>query len=129
MSSNLYKNISFENIFKTNLTVHANCVNNLVFNSNRLAFPINDNIIYYEYLFDDLNKNFNIEYLEAKYMGELVIRNSEKRDWSIVIFYECGLFDSFSSDDLLILFSLSNSPFLIVSLIFHDFSRIFSEKM
>ena len=32
-NEDLYKDISFENIFKMNYTVHASCINNLVFNN------------------------------------------------------------------------------------------------
>ncbi len=128
-NEDLYKDISFENIFKMNYTVHASCINNLVFNNDRLVIPINNNLIYYDYVFNELNQNYNTEYLEMKYMNKLLMNNIRKSDWSIIIFYESGLFDTFKGVDLLILFSLSNSPFLIVSLIFHDFSKIFNEKM
>lgn len=128
-NENLYKDITFENIFKNNYTVHASCINNLVFNNDRIAIPINNNLIYYDYVFQDLNENYNYDYLEMKYMNKLLINNIDKSDWSIIIYYESGLFDSFKDIDLLILFSLSNSPFLIVSLIFHDFSKIFYDEM
>lgn len=128
-NENLYKDITFENIFKNNYTVHASCINNLVFNNDRITIPINNNLIYYDYVFQDLNENYNYDYLEMKYMNKLLINNIDKSDWSIIIYYESGLFDSFKDIDLLILFSLSNSPFLIVSLIFHDFSKIFYDEM
>lgn len=128
-NDDLYKNISYNNLFRMNYTVHDSCINNLIINTDRIAFPVEGNIIYYDYLFYDLNSNYNIEYLEEKYLRKLYIRNLENRDWSIIIFYKEGLFADFSYDDIQILFSLVNVPVLIISVIYYDMSKIFNENI
>ncbi len=85
-------------------------------------------LIYYDYLFYDINPTYNFEYLEVEYMQILFQRNLVNYDWSIIIFYEEGVFDAFSDSDLQILFSLSNKPVLIISIIYSDMSSIFNES-
>lgn len=124
-NEDLYKKITFSNIFQFGYTVHSDCINNLLINSDRIAFPIDGNIVYYDYIFKDIKSTYNIEYLESEYFQYIFTRNTKEIDWSIIIFYERGLFDDFSEDDKLILFSLANTPILIVSLIYYDLSSFF----
>ena len=124
----LYEKISFINLFNNKYTVHTECINNIVINTDREAFPVQGKLIYYDYLFYDINPTYNFEYLEVEYMQILFQRNLVNYDWSIIIFYEEGVFDAFSDSDLQILFSLSNKPVLIISIIYSDMSSIFNES-
>ncbi len=126
-NKDLYQDISFKNIFKINYTVHSNCLDNIVINNDSAAFPIDGNTVYYDYLFFEIREDYNFEYLEEKYLSILIQRNIESMNWSILIFYERGLFDGFSSDDMQILFSLANSPILIISFIYYDMSIVLSD--
>ena len=128
-NDDLYKNVSFNNLLKMNYTVHDSCINYLIINNDRAAFPMNDNIVYYDYLFYDLKSDYNFQYLETKYMSKLYDRNLDNKDWSIIIYYEDGLFADYSYNDIQILFSLANMPVLIISLIYHDFSEVFNENV
>ncbi len=128
-NGDLYEIISFENIFKNKYSVHTKCYDSLIFNNDRIVIPITNNIIYYDCLFLNINANYNSEYLEAIYMGNLIYKNMKNRDWSVIIYYEEGLFDGFLHNDMLILFSLSNFPFLLISYIYYDLSIIVNEKM
>ena len=83
----LYEQISFNNIFRNNYTVHSHCLNNIVINEDKEAFPFEDNLIYYDYLFFDIDKTYNFEYLELKYFQILLKRNLDNNDWSIIIFF------------------------------------------
>jgi len=121
----LYRDITFENIFKINYQVHLNCLNNLDFNNDRTAIPINNNYIYYDTVFNNINEEFNKQYLEFKYLGEVILKNIENNDWSIVIIYSENLFSKFNKSDFLIFFSLSKAPFLFISLTDRDLSFIF----
>ena len=127
-NDDLYENISFTNLFRMNYTVHDNCVKSLIINTDRVAIPVEANIVYYDYLFYDINNDYNFEYLEDKYLERLYIRNLENRDWSIIIFYEEDLFINFSYSDIQILFSLANMPVLIFSIIYYDLSKFFYEN-
>ena len=124
----LYEKTSFVNLFTNNYTVHIECMNNIVINSDREAFPFEDKLIYYDYLFYDISPTYNFEYLESKYMNILFSRNLLISDWSIIIYYEEGLFDDFSESDLQILISLSNMAVLVISSIYYDLSRVFNEN-
>lgn len=124
-NEDLYKDISIRNIFKLNYTVHDKCINNLMINNDRLVFPIENNMIYYDYIFHHINSEYNMEYLESHYLKKVLSRNLDNSDWSIIIYYEDGLFTAFTDNDKLILFSLANSPILVVSLIYYDLSSIF----
>jgi len=124
----LYKKISFTNLFDNKYTVHIECLNNIVINNDREAFPMDGKLIYYDYLFYDINSTYNFEYLESKYMQILFKRNLISDDWSIIIFYVEGLFEAFSDSDLQILFSLSKKPVLIISILYSDMSGVFNEN-
>ena len=128
-NNDLYQMITFNNLFKLNYSVHDKCIKSLVINSDRMAFPVTNNLIYYDYLFYEINEKYNLDYLETKYMCDLLNRNINNRDWSIIIFYEEGLFGGFMQSELPILFALSKLPVLIVSLIYHDLSIIFNENI
>jgi len=123
-NKSLYEKISFINIFKSNYTVHDKCLSNLRFNNDTLSIPIANNLIHYDYLFDYILDEHKSVYLEQKYMSIIYSRNLSTNDWSILIYYENGLFDDFSGDDFLILFSLSNNPFLVISLTYFELSNI-----
>jgi len=124
-NEDLYNKITFSNLFQFRYTVHSKCVNKLIINNDRIAFPIDGNIVYYDYIFKDIKSTHNLEYLESEYFQYIIIRNTINVDWSMLIYYEQGLFDDFSEDDMLILFSLANTPILIVSVIYYDLSSIF----
>jgi hypothetical protein len=123
-NKSLYEKISFVNIFRSNQSVHDKCIENLSFNNDTVSIPIMNNLIHYDYLFDYILEDNNSLYLEQKYMSRILERNLDTNEWSILIYYEKGLFKSFSDDDFLILFSLSNNPFLVISLTFFDLSNI-----
>ena len=125
----LYQTISFQNIFKNNYSVHDECMNNIVINSDRTVFPITGNTVYFDYIFFEVNSRYDYEYLEQEYMHILLSRNLMNKNWSIIIQYEKGLFDAFSPNEFLILFSLASSPILIVSLVFVDLSVVFLEEI
>jgi len=127
-NKNLYEKINFSNVFKINYSVHINCINKLIINNDRIAFPFYNKIIYYDYLIYDVNPTYNIEYIEHKYLSILYTRNMKNIDWSIIIFYEDGLFNQFCDNDLEILFSLANFPVLIISVIFYDMGIIFKDN-
>lgn len=128
-NEDLYRTISFNNLFRIDYVVHEECINNLVINNDRAAFPILNNIVYYDYLFYDRDNKLNIEYLENEYFIKLFNRNLVENDWSIIIVYSEGLFNDFSQDDMRILFSLANTPILIVSVIYYDFSTLFTSNI
>jgi len=128
-NKDLYQTITFNNLFKLNYSVHDNCVNSLVINSDRIVFPISNNLIYYDYIFYEINDSYNLQYLETKYMCDLLFKNINNKDWSIILFYEEGLFGSFKQNEFLILFALSKLPVLIVSLIYYDLSIIFNDNI
>jgi len=125
----LYHIISFENIFKNKQETHKKCLEKLEFNIDRIALPIINNYIYYDYAFCNLDSDFNIEYLELKYLGNIVYRNMKTDDWSILLFYSENLFEKFNHNDFLIFFSLSKVPFLFISLIEEDISFIFHNDL
>ncbi|MCK5762258.1 MAG: hypothetical protein KAH16_05110 [Candidatus Izimaplasma sp.] len=127
-NKNLFERISFSNIFNTNYSVHTSCTDSLVINKDRIAFPFYENIIYYDYLFYAVNSAYNIDYIEQKYLSILYIRNLDNIDWSIIIFYETGLFRHFCDSDLDILFSLANKPCLVISILYYDMSNVFNEE-
>ncbi len=127
-NKDLYEKISFDNIFKSNYTVHTNCVKNLIINNDREAFPFDEKLIYYDYLFFELNPSFNIDYLEFEYMHILLERNMLNKDWSIIILYEKGLFDRFNFSDKQILFSLSHLAVLIISIQYFRMETVFNEN-
>ncbi|MCK5388080.1 MAG: hypothetical protein KAJ22_02245 [Candidatus Izimaplasma sp.] len=125
----LYKRITFFNIFKTKYFEHIKCINKLQFNNDRLIIPITNNLVYYDYLFIEIDSRYNVEYFETKYISIILDRNLNDSSWSILLFYKTGLFDRFSHSDFLILFSLSNLPFLIISLVYCDLSKILSDNL
>ncbi len=123
-NEDLFNKISFTNLFNMNLTEHVKCRNNLLFNMDSISFPITNNLIYYDYAFYDLNPKYNTKYLETIYLGKIIKRNLENEIRSIILVYGDRLFSSFSGDDYKILFSLSNRPFLLISLVYFDLSEI-----
>lgn len=125
----LYDKISFLNIFKLNYSVHDKCIKNIIINSDRTIFPITNNIVYYDYLFFELDSKYNLEYLEYKYLNILFDKILLNSDWSMIIYLEDGLFEGFSYSDMQILFSLANSPILIVSFIYYDLSTVIYENI
>jgi len=123
-NKSLYEKISFINIFRNDYSVHDKCIGNLEFNNDTICIPIMNNLIHYDYLFDYIIEQHNSIYLEQKYMSIIYKRNINSNEWSIMLYYEKGLFDDFLGDDFLILFSLSNNPFLVISLTYFDLSSI-----
>ncbi len=65
---NLYKSITFTNMFKLDYIVHNECIDKLEFNNEEEIIPIESNTIIYDYVFKRLPTNFNKEYLEFKYL-------------------------------------------------------------
>ena len=125
----LYKRITFSNIFKIKYFEHMKCMSKLYFNNDRLIIPITNNLVYYDYLFLEIDSRYNAEYFETKYLSKILDRNLQDSTWSILLFYERRLFERFSQEDFQILFSLSNMPFLIISLVFYDFTKILDDNL
>ncbi len=124
----IYKNLSFCNLFKSNYIVHFECLNNLDFNDDKEAIPFEAKLIYYDYLFYQLKATYNYEYLETKYSYILYQRNLKNRNWSIIIYYEEGLFKQFNYHDFQILFSLSSLPVLIISVSYKNIAMMINLK-
>jgi len=124
----IYAEISFSSLFKNDYIVHSNCVNSLLFNNDKEAFPFMNKLVYYDYLFWQVNPTYNLQYLEIKYGGILLKRNLINKDWSIIIYYEDNLFNRFKESDYQILFSLSPLPILIISLSAKKMANIFMEE-
>ena len=125
----LYQVIGFYNLLKDRYTVHLDCKNSLVINSDREAFPMSNKLVYYDYLFYNINESYNNSYIESKYLHILFERNLVQVNWSVIIFYEEGLFASFDGTDIDILFSLANMPVLIISILYKDMSTVFNENI
>ncbi len=123
-NKDLFQKITFENLFKHKQITHNKCVEELDFNNDTLAIPIDNNFIYYDFVFNELNANFNVDYLEFKYLGNILLRNLKEGDWSIIIFYDNDIFEKFNEIDYLVFFALSKVPFLFISLIEWDLSFI-----
>ena len=113
---NLYKNITFNNMFKMNYRIHNECINNLQFNINEEVFPIESNIIIYDYVFREFKENFNEEYLWCKYFNKVIEKHIDNGNWSIVIIYDENIELFFKNNNPYLLINLTNHPILLISL-------------
>ncbi len=124
----LYEKMNFNKLFKNNYVAHLNCVNSLVFNNDKEAFPFMDKLVHYDFLFWPIKPGYNLQYLEIKYGGLLLERNLINKEWSIIIYYEDNLFEKFEEKDYQILFALATLPVLIISLTLKNMVTIFNRK-
>ena len=121
-NKNLYKNITFKNMFRINYEIHEECNNYLVFNKEEEVIPIESNTIVYDYVFNDLNEGTDVQYLEVKYLINLVIKHIKKRDWSMMIYYDEMVEYFVKNYNPYLLINLTNQPILLISLVEKDIS-------
>ena len=113
---NLYKNITFFNMFRIDYYVHPECIKKLVFNEEEEVIPIESNSIIYDYVFKELPSDFNKEYLEFNYLIKVITKHTKKREWSMVIFYDEFIENFMQINNPYLLLNLTNNPILLITL-------------
>jgi len=121
---NLYNNITFYNMFRTNLVVHNECIKNLNFNHEDESIPIESNIIIYDYVFKQIRDDYNEEYLWCNYFCEVIKKHIYNKYWSMLIIYDESVTNFLSNENPYLLVNLSNKPILLISLIEKDVSYL-----
>ena len=113
---NLYKNITFNNMFRLDYYVHSECIDKLVFNKEEEVIPIESNTIIYDYVFKELPSGFNKEYLELNYLNQVLEKHIDKKDWSMMILYDELVERFIQNNNPYLLINLTNYPILLISL-------------
>ncbi|KFZ26655.1 MAG: hypothetical protein KQ78_00972 [Candidatus Izimaplasma bacterium HR2] len=113
---NLYKNITFNNMFRLDYYVHSECIDKLVFNNEEQVIPIESNTIIYDYVFKELPSSFNKEYLELNYLNQVLEKHIEKKGWSMMILYDELVKKFIQNNNPYLLINLTNYPILLISL-------------
>lgn len=113
----LYKNITWKSLFSLNYIVHEECLKKLVFNHEEVVIPIDSNIIIYDYVFEELNSDLNIEYLEFNYLINIIIKHLNNREWSMMVLYDKSIKYFLQNYNPYLLLNLTNKPILIISLV------------
>ena len=113
---NLYKIITFNNIFITNYEFHTNCIDKLDINLEEEVIPIESNIIIYDYVFNNVNANINEEYLWLRYIGNLIEKHTHIEKWSMIIIYDDFIEIFLKKMNPYLLINLTNNPIILLSL-------------
>ena len=114
--SNLFKSITFTNMFKLNYYVHDECLKKLEYNSENIVIPIEENIIIYDYIFTGIPGGFNYEYLWFNYFFKVIDKYVESDEWSMMIIHDELIDDFFLNYNPYLVINLTNKPILLVSL-------------
>lgn len=115
-NNNLYKKISFQNIFALRYTIHPECEAKLVFNQAEIIIPIDSNIIIFDYLLMENPVGLNEAFIEMFYEGRLLEKHLINKIWSIVIMMDKKVDYFISNYNPFLLLSLTNNPILFLSL-------------
>lgn len=107
----LYKNITFENIFKFHYYLHRKCEEKLNENEIYYTFPMLNKLVFRDYLFEERNSESDIDFLFQKYSHLLYERMTKNKSWSIVVFTE----EKLLKDDLILITELSDYALLFCS--------------
>lgn len=113
---NLFKNITFSNMFKLDYYIHSECLNKLVFNEEEQVIPIESNTIIYDYVFKELSDDYNKEYLEFNYLYKVLAKHLMNKEWSMMIFYDELVEIFIKNNNPYLLINLTNQPILLISL-------------
>lgn len=123
-NKDLYKNITWKSVFSLNYEVHEECLRKLVFNQDEVIIPIDLNTIIYDYVFEELKSDLNVQYLEFTYLINIMIKHLNKRVWSMMILYDEKTKYFLQNYNPYLLLNLTNKPILIISLVESNLSEI-----
>ena len=113
---NLYKNITFSNMFKMNYEVHQECIDKLEFNTEELVIPIESHIIIYDYILKRKSTDYNEEYLWFIYFGIIIKKYIDSDEWSMIIFYDKNIEYFIRNNNPYLLLNLTSNPILLLSI-------------
>ena len=111
-------------MFSLNYEVHEECIKKLVFNQEETIIPIESNIMIYDYVFEEFKSDTNVEYLEFKYLLNIIVKHLNKREWSMMFLYDKSVKEFLQNHNPYLLLNLSNKPILIISLVESDLLEI-----
>lgn len=112
---NLYKEMDLRQIFKPVYRIHVNCEKHIVVRSKREVIPIERNVIYFDYLYDE-KLNLNYDYLFFESMLFCLLQYIENHDWSIMYFYEEEEYNNLSDESKYLLLKLGQKPIVFISM-------------
>lgn len=114
--NSLYQSINFKNMFKMNYEVHDTCLNNLTFNYEEEAIPIQSNMIILDYAFERINLDYDEDYLWQSFFGKVLLRQIKSKRWSMIIILDEMVDNFIHKHNPYLLFNLSFIPILMISL-------------
>jgi len=112
----LYKEISFRNLFKMKYNIHIKCEKILDVKEQEVYIPIDQQVIKYVWLFDYKKDNIAYTYIEEKLMGDIIYRQVQSKDWSILYYYDEIEYDTLPDMDKYLLVKLCEESLLFLSL-------------
>lgn len=112
---NLYKEISFFELFNPKYEVHVNCRKSLKITYDVIYLPYQESFLFFCGILSKKDV-FNPEYFFRKYVGKVLYEFQKKDEWSIIIFFD----DVLQKDTLKLVYYLAVNGLFIVSLYQQD---------
>ena len=114
---NLYNKITFVNIFKLNYNIHKNCIDKFKNNESNQMIPIDGNYVIYDHVLRNIPSNYNDEFIWFYFFSEVLIKQLSTQEWSMVVIYDNSIEKFIQHCNPYLLFNLTKSPILILSLV------------
>ncbi len=114
-NKNLYKEMDLRVIFKGKYDTHIECESYIVTESQREVIPIEQNVIYFEYLYEK-KETLNYEYLFTQSMIHILKKYNSMQEWSVIYFYEEEEYNSLQDESKYLLLNLGQKPVVFISM-------------
>ena len=113
-NQHLYQNLDISNLFSFS-SIHKKCKKYINIESKLTVIPIENNEIYFEYLFTK-KEDLNYEYIFLNNMIHILKKYTQSSNWSIIFFYEEAEYSMLSDECIYLLLHLGQKPFVFISM-------------
>ena len=94
---------------------HIECNDYLTIESSTEVIPINNNVIYFEYVFDK-KTNMNIEFIQMFHLAKMLIKYRNSDEWSVIYIYDEVDYTRLDDISKYLLLNFGQKPIVFISM-------------